>query len=36
MSLVLNVPGLRIWQGCEYAEVTKGAGYMPDISLQHK
>ena len=22
---VLNMPGLRIWQGCEYARVTQGA-----------
>ena len=24
---VLNMPGLRIWQGCEYARVTKGVEY---------
>ena len=24
---VLNMPGLRIWQGCEYAKVTQGAEY---------
>ena len=25
MPLVLNMPGLRVWQGCEYARVTQGA-----------
>ena len=24
---VLNMPGLRIWQGCEYARVAQGAEY---------
>ena len=24
---VLNIPGLRKWQGCEYARVTQGAEY---------
>ena len=24
---VLNMSGLKIWQGCEYARVTQGAGY---------
>ena len=24
---VLNMPGLRLWQGCEYARVTQGAEY---------
>ena len=24
---VLNMPELRIWQGCEYARVTQGAEY---------
>ena len=24
---VLNMPGLRIWQDCEWARVTKGAEY---------
>ena len=27
MRLVLNMPGLRMWQGCEYAKVTKVAEY---------
>ena len=27
MSPVLNMPGLGIWQGCEYARVTKSAEY---------
>ena len=27
MSWVLNVPGFRIWQGSEYARVTKGSKY---------
>ena len=26
-SLLLNIPGHRIWQGCKYARVTKGAEY---------
>ena len=25
--LFLNMSGLRIWQGCEYARVTQGAEY---------
>ena len=27
MPPVLNMPGLGIWQGCEYARVTQGSGY---------
>ena len=27
MPPVLNMPGLGIWQGCEYARVTEGAEY---------
>ena len=27
MPPVLNVAGLRIWQGCEYVRVTQGSGY---------
>ena len=27
-SLVLNMPGLRIWQGCEYTRVIQGAEYV--------
>ena len=33
MPLVLNTPGLRIWQGCQYARVTHGAEYA-GISLK--
>ena len=29
---VLNMPGPRIWQGCQYARVTQGAEYA-SISL---
>ena len=29
---VLNMPGLRIWQGCEYARVTRVLN-MPDYVL---
>ena len=31
---VLNIPGLRLWQGCEYARVTQGAEYA-SISLKY-
>ena len=27
MPPVLNMLGLRIWQGCEYASATRGAEY---------
>ena len=27
IPLVVNLLGLRIWQGCEYARVTQGAEY---------
>ena len=26
-STVLNIPGLRIWEGCEYVSVTLGVEY---------
>ena len=32
MPSVLNMPGLGIWQGCEYATVIQGAEYA-SISL---
>ena len=35
---VLNMPGLRIWQGCEYARVTQDAKYAwkPEYALTSK
>ena len=27
VPLVLNMPGLGIWQGCEYARITQGSEY---------
>ena len=32
---VLNMSGLRIWQGCEYARVTQGAEYAWFVELGH-
>ena len=27
MAPVLNMPGLEVWQGCEYARVIQGSEY---------
>ena len=27
MPAVVNMPGLRIWKGCEYVRVTQGSEY---------
>ena len=36
MAAVLNMPGLVIWQGCEYASVLQGAEYALIMPQYHE
>ena len=33
MPLVLNAPGLRIWQGCQYVRVTQSSEYARILNV---